>query len=363
MTSALTPLLWPDSHWQTLTRDAQGWHHTSPAWWAAFFARPELALVPESCRAEKALHAALAADPTRPVTPAEIARLKDADARENWQHALDFRDGLLAAGTLESWTLRLFRGGAITVPPLFIDLVQRALVRGLLDGNQDAFEWRAAELLVRPQRVTRHEGRVLLGDQATLDQGHQTQGFGSLGRLLAEAQAPLKRLDLAVLQPDNTGAYFERAARAVPGTPFLLDLTHEIQRDLGHGIRFGLVNKHSGLQALSRVLTRYVRHLLGVTVRIEPLQRVDDAQWRWHVGLDAEASALLNDLYQEREIEPERQARLLSLFRLQFDDPAEMRADLGGAPVYLGLMADAQQIVKLKPQNLLLNLPLATLAQ
>lgn len=358
---ALNP--WPWTQWSTLERDAQGWHRSTAAWWQAFFARPELALVAESCRAERRLHAALQAEPLRAAGATELAALKDADARENWQHALAFRDGVLAAGTLEGWLLRLFRAGTITLPPLFIDLVLQALARGLLDDSDDAFEWRAAELLFRPQRITRHEERVLLGDRDTLDLNRETQGFGSLGRLLAEAQAPLKRLELEVLSPDNTARYFERAARDTPGTPFLLDLTHEIQRDLGHGIRFGLVNRHSGLQALARVLERWVRHLLGVTVKIEPLQRVDDAQWRWHVGLDVEASALLNDLYEGRDVEPERQQRLLSLFRLRFADPAEMRADLAGAPVYLGLMADAQQGLKLKPQNLLLNLPLARGAQ
>jgi hypothetical protein len=352
---ALNP--WPYTQWTTLERDAQGWHRPTAAWWQAFFARPELALVPESCKAERRLHAALQVEPLRPVTPLELAALKDADARENWQHALAFRDAAQAAGTLEGWLLRLFRGGPITLPPLFIELVLQALVRGLLDDSEDAVEWRAAELLFRPQRVTQHEGRVLLGDRDTLDLNHQTQGFGTLGKLLAEAQAPLKRLDLQVLTPDNTAAYFERAARPQAGTPFLLDLTHEIQRDLGHGIQFSLVNKHSGLQALARVLVRWTRHLLGVQVTIEPLQKVDDTAWRWHLGLDAEASALLNDLYEGHTIEPERQQRLLSLFRLRFADAGEMRPDVAGAPVYLGLMADAQQLVKLKPQNLLLNLP------
>jgi hypothetical protein len=107
------------------------------------------------------------------------------------------------------------------------------------------------------------------------------------------------------------------------------------------------------------MLVRWVHHLLGVVVTIEPLQRVDDPHWRWHLGLDGESSALLNDLYEGREVEPARQERLLSLFRLRFEDPAEMRADVAGAPVWLGLMADPQGLVRLKPQNLLLNLPLA----
>ena len=36
-----------------------------------------------------------------------------------------------------------------------------------------------------------------------------------------------------------------------------------------------------------------------------------------------------------------------------------MHADVRGKPVYLGLAMDAQGLLKLKPQNLLLNLPLA----
>ena len=50
--------------------------------------------------------------------------------------------------------------------------------------------------------------------------------------------------------------------------------------------------------------------------------------------------------------------RILALFRLEFDDPAEMRADIAGRPVYLGLAANENDVVKMKPQNLILNLPL-----
>jgi hypothetical protein len=54
--------------------------------------------------------------------------------------------------------------------------------------------------------------------------------------------------------------------------------------------------------------------------------------------------------------------RLISLFRLEFADPAEMSADLAGRPVHLGLAMDASGLLRLKPQNLLLNLPLAAAA-
>ena len=37
----------------------------------------------------------------------------------------------------------------------------------------------------------------------------------------------------------------------------------------------------------------------------------------------------------------------------------DMRADVQGKPVYLGLAMNEQGLLKLKPQNLLLNLPVA----
>ena len=54
-----------------------------------------------------------------------------------------------------------------------------------------------------------------------------------------------------------------------------------------------------------------------------------------------------------------RQQRLISLFRLTFADPQQQRDDLRGKPVYLGLAMNEEQVLRLKPQNLLLNLPLA----
>jgi hypothetical protein len=107
------------------------------------------------------------------------------------------------------------------------------------------------------------------------------------------------------------------------------------------------------------VLERWVRHFLGVGVRIVPQARVDDPAWRWHIGLDADATALLNELYVKGGAELADPSRLIGLFRLDFDDRGAMRADLAGKPVWLGLAMSAEQTLKLKPQNLLVNLPLA----
>ena len=50
---------WPSSGFHLLQRNTRGWLVPTDAWLARFLARPELALVPESCAAEAALHQAL----------------------------------------------------------------------------------------------------------------------------------------------------------------------------------------------------------------------------------------------------------------------------------------------------------------
>ena len=90
-----------------------------------------------------------------------------------------------------------------------------------------------------------------------------------------------------------------------------------------------------------------------MAVRIAPERRIDDDHWVWHVGLDAEASGILNDLYNRVDVDEARARRLLSLFRLEFVDRNDMRPAIAGRPVYLAMAMDAANRVKLKPQNLL----------
>ena len=346
---------WPSSGLADLQPGPRGWLAPTDAWLRRFLALPELALQPESCRAESALHALLERAPTSPVTASQIDAIQDLDVQTNYRHFLAFRDALRAAGSLEAYYLALIRSGHIDVPPLFIDLVVQALVHHLVQDSTDAFEVRAAELMFRPQRVSLHEGQTLCADAKQADLMVETAGFGDLGRLLVQNKAPLKAARLAVLNADNSAAYWQEAERHA----FALDLTHEATTEVGRGLLLTTRRSHSGLAALARVLERWVLHFLGVAVRITPQQKIADPAWRWHVGLDAQASALLNDLYEEREVEPDRLARLLGLFKLEFANPREMRADVAGKPVYLGLAMNPEQVLRLKPQNLLLNLPLA----
>jgi hypothetical protein len=331
------------------------WLAPGPDFVRALLGLPQLAVVEESCAAERALHDGLMRAPMRPVAEGELGALADADARANYAMFLAFRDAVAAAGTLEAYYLALMRSGRVAVAPVFVDRVVAAIVDDMLSGSDDAFEHRAGELLHRAQRVTASDGQVLAGDLETLDHLHATAGFGELGRLLREAQAPLRGSSLRVLAVEHAA---EALAAPAP-RPFLLDLTHEVANDLGHGLSFTMTRTHSGLRALARVLERWVRRFLAVDTTITPLARIDDPAWSWHIGLDVEATALLNALWRGEAPETGRLRRLIGLFRLEFADAGEMRADLAGRSVYLGLATSESGTLKLKPQNLLLDLPLA----
>ena len=292
-----------------------------------------------------------------PSTRASSRAIADADARENYVVFLAFRDAVVAAGSLEAYYLRLVRGGPIAVPPAFIDAVVAAIVARLVDGRASAIERRAAQLLHRTQRVAVRDGRVLCADRDAADRASATSSGLDLVRQLI-AGAGDDRSALPVLGASNARE-FDAAADPFA---FVLDLSHEIANDLGHGLSFTMARSDSGMTALARVLERWIAHFLDVATTIRPLQRIDDPAWRWHVGLDAEATALLNDLYRGDAPDDDRLQRLIGLFRLDFADPLEMRADVAGKPVYLGLAMNAEQTLKLKPQNLLINLPLAASA-
>jgi len=333
------PELWPGCGFRLLERDDQGRLTVTDEFLRAYLGRPELAPMAESCDAERALHARLLDNPRARVAKKEVAALADADARENYRVMLNFRDRLTGAATVEACYASLFRDGDVTVPALFLDQMAHVIVRNILDAVADPFQARAGELLFREQIVTLEQGAILLGDAETVGMLAATAGMGSIGKLVVESGIKARRVDLDVLQPDTADIYWTRCDRF----DTVLDLSFT----------------RPGLDALCRVLEAWVRHFIGAAVTIQPVQKITDERWVWHVGLDREATALLNDLYNRTEVSEDRMARLLSLFRLDFEDPGLMRADLKGRPVYLGLAMTADNKVRLKPQNLLVNLPLA----
>jgi hypothetical protein len=328
---------WSSSGYAALERRDQGLRAT-PAWISRFLQGPELMPPAEAGAGERKLHERLLVDPAARVEAAQLAAVEDADARENWTEFLRFRDRALAASTLEACYTDLYRRAKVDLAPPFVDALVQAIVRGMLEGTADPWLCRAAETLFRRQRIAVEGGKVLAADAATIQVFSETGGFGNVGRLLLSQNTPVPQVKMDVMSEENAALYF--------------------MRDELYGFVLDLSPGGPGAAALARVLERWVGHLAGVRVSIEPRERIDDARWRWHVGLDVDASSILNALYRGESVEPAELERLVLLFALAFSDPRDALADLGGRPVYLGLGCRPDRTLKLKPQNLLVNLPL-----
>ena len=292
--------------------------------------------VEESDDAERSLHAALMAEPRRRVARSELEAIADAEARDNYRVVLAFRDRLLAAGTVEACYASTFKG-AVDTPPLFIEQMAHVILRNILDGCDDPLKLRAAELFFREQHTTIREGHALLADRETVQLHAAGSRYGSIGRLIVEASGAVGSVELDVLDGANAALYWQRESR------------HDTVISLTYG--------RPALDALAGVIALWVKHFLGITVRVKPIRRIDEAHWAWHVGLDAESTTILNDLWSGAEVEHGRMQRILALFALEFEDPRAMRADVAGRTVYLALSTNEEGVVRMKPQNLLANLP------
>jgi len=285
------------------------------------------------------MHARLCSDPVAVVAPQTLASIEDADARENWAEFLKFRDRVLAAPSIEACYRDVFSREQVDLAPPFIDAMAQVLVRAVLDGTEDPFLCRAGEMFFRQQRVSTEDKRVLSADAQTIALYAETGGFGGVGRLLRQQATPLPEVKMDILNGENAPFYWLR------------DELYSFVLDLSPG--------SEGASALARVLERWVARMAGAGVTIEPVARIDDERWRWHVGLDVDATGILNSLYRGEEVAAEAMERLLVLFRLDFHRAADMRADVAGRPVYLALACRPDRTLRLKPQNLPIGLPLA----
>lgn len=276
-------------------------------------------------------------DPRVPVTEKELASIVDHDARDNYRVVLRFRQRLLEAGTVEGCYMNLFKGN-VDIPPLFIEQMAHVVLRNILDGSVDPLQLRAAELFFREQKATMQDSHALLADLETVEMHASGSQYGNLGRLIVEAQGATAKADLDVLDRANAALYWDRESR------------HDTVISVTYG--------RPALDGLCRVIEAWVRHFSGVEVTVKPIRRIEEARWAWHIGLDAESTAILNSLWAGEEVDAGRMRRILALFRLEFAEPDEMRRDIAGRSVYLALASDENDAVKMKPQNLILNLPL-----
>ncbi|HZP78118.1 MAG TPA: DUF6352 family protein [Pseudolabrys sp.] len=316
-----------------LDRDEGGGLLVTDDFLKAYLARPELAPPEEACIAERTLHAALLSDPRREVSGGEIGAIADIDARENWQVMLAFRDHLIRNRTLERAYLALMRDGTNATPPLFVNQLAHVILRNALDGCDDPYVLRAAEIFFRTQRMTMHDNALLAADEELIA-GPQTQAVSPLVSMLglpAEAQ-------IDVMIDDNAQSYWDRS-----------DL-FDMAIDLTAGRR--------GLAALGEAMTRWVGHVLGVDVTIEALTELHDVDFGWYVGLDADATRIGDRLWKGEELDEAGRARIVGLYSLTFRDPQIVIDRVREEPVYLILAMTPDKLIRMKPQNLVVNLPI-----
>jgi hypothetical protein len=339
--------IWRSAGLHLLHADPGGGLAVTPEFVRAYLDRPEMQLVEESCKAEMALHEALRRDPLMPVGEDRLSQLGDADARENYRVFIAFRDLLVREGTLEKAYLAIVRSPKPLVPPLFLDQLVHAVVAHVLKDCKDPMRARAAEIFFREQVVSLDQGRIMLADEETVEMHAATGAAGAAGaagpgQLVPGAAKPARSVDLDVLTEDNKPAYWQRADRFDTVVDF----------------RFA----QPANDAFARVIEMWIAHFLQLKVTVKPLQNIADERWRWHIGLDAEASRLLNALYQGHDLGFDELQGIIGLFRMDVMDRDALIAPVRERPIYLALAKSRNGRVKMKPQNLIVHMPIEAMA-
>jgi hypothetical protein len=331
---------WPNSAYSTLEISPDHQLLVTDDFLRTYMERPELALVPESCSIERSLHQRLTENPRAEVLESDIAGMADEDIQENYRVWLRYRSRLLASSSLESFYMSLFKGEGVDVPPLFITQLAQIFIRHILGDQAHPLEVRMGELFFRTQKISVIEDGIVMGaDEEAIARNAQASDTGNIMDLLKGKSMTIRSADLDVLHEDNAEIYW----------------TRNEDFDLAVQLNFG----HEPINYFCRALEKWIMHFLGVSVRITPMQQITDPKWSWHVGLDAAATEILNKLYNKELVEADELQKVICLFRLDFIDEAAVAKTQAGKPVYMAIAMNDQQQLKLKPQNLLFNLPLA----
>jgi hypothetical protein len=315
-----------------LDRDAAGRLLVTDEFLKVYLARPELVPPPEACAAERRLHGSLLSDPRSPIGSSQVAGIADADARENWEVLIGWRDHLVRHRTLEAAYLDIVRH-SIRFPHILVGQLTQLILRNALNDCEDVFILRAAEMFFRSQKLLVQDGKVIAVDEETeLLLGRQPRS-----PLVALLGLPAVT-EVDMLNDSTAEGYWERSDRF----DMALDLT------------FG----QRGLTALGDVVTCWLTHLLAIDVAIEPVSELRNAPLSWYVGLDSEATRIGDALWNSGDLDEETRSRLVGLFRLTFPNPEDMIEGVQGEAVYLLAAMTAGDVLHLKPQNLVTGLPI-----
>ena len=267
-------------------------------------------------------------------TRREIAAIADTDARENWQLMIGFRDHLVAHPTLEAAYLALVRPGVGRTPPLFLNQAVHLILRNALDDCEDADALRAAELFFRPQLLTMHEGSLIAADEETI-----AGTDASTSRRWSHAGPAGGR-------PRSTCS--SRTMRKTISSAATVSTWRSISPPAG------------AVGALAR------RSCAGSAIcwrsrsRSSRWPRRSDVSFTWYVGLDAEGTAIGNALWNGEELDDAtRGARRRPLpAHLPRSGPG---ADGQGRGGLSDPRHDARRALRMKPQNLVVGLPVTHL--
>jgi hypothetical protein len=331
---------WPHSAYKTLALGADKQLLVTDDFLRTYLLRPELNLVPESCDLERALHQRLTDNPRAVIADQEITAMADPDIQVNYQVWLRYRAKLLAASSLENFYMSLFKGDGVDVPPLFIAGLAQIFVRHILGEECHPLEARMGELFFRTQKITVLEDGIVMGaDDEVVSRNAQAGETGNILDLLKGKSMTMRSIDLDVLHEENAELYWDKSE----------------DHDFAVQLNFG----QPPINHFCRVLEKWIQHFLGAQVRITPMQQITDPKWSWHVGLDAAATDILNKLYNKEPVDADELKNVICLFRLDFIDEAAITQAQAGKPVYMGIAMNDEKLLKLKPQNLLFNLPLA----
>lgn len=301
----------------------------------AYLARPELMPPPEACPVERTLHARLLDSPRTLIAGTDVALVADADARENFAVFLAFRDHLLAHPTLEAAYRALFRKDAQGVPPLFIQQLCHIIARNAFDDCVDTQVLRAAECFFRPQRLSLHEGALLLADLEVIERHEHDRHHSPLLSMLGGPAVTA----LTVLKDDIAGEYKKRS----DAYDFVFDLSHPTR----------------GRHALAEAASIWMRHLLDIPLALTPVDRLDREPFAWFMGFDAEGTAIGNRVWQHGTLSDEETARILALFTFTLPAHPRLDATYSGRRGFAILGSSADGVVRIKPQNFIMALPFA----
>ena len=165
------------------------------------------------------------------------------------------------------------------------------ILRNALDGVDDPRVLRAAEMFFRTQRVTVHDGSLIAADEETIG-GVNTAPVSPLVSMLGHPGRGRYRRHQRRQRRDLLGA----------------------QRPLRHGDRSHRRARRAST-ALAEAMRRWIVHLLGVEVAIEPLKELREAAFTWYVGLDADATKIGDQLWDGEDIDEATMARVVGLFQ------------------------------------------------